>query len=113
MKKAPPAGFKSPAGRTEILTWRTSVNGRVAAKTSADQRAIDKSRHLDPKLARTAPLGRGEYLVSGEHGMYIVTVSRAGYACECPAGTNGRRCWHTASVYRARAAVHSVRAARS
>jgi hypothetical protein len=80
--------------------------------TASQQAAIDKSRRLDPELARVVREGAGRYLVLGEHDWYSVTVSRDGYRCDCPAGRHGEAaCWHRASAYRYRLAGRSLKAA--
>lgn len=71
-----------------------------------DKQTADKiqarSRELDPRLERTMREGCGVYRVAGRTGTYTVTVSEAGFACDCTAGQNGKACWHSGSVYRLR-----------
>jgi hypothetical protein len=83
-----------------------------ATATNPQQTAIDRSRQLDPALARVSRVRAGEYLILGEHDWYTVTVSSAGYACTCPGGQHGRpACWHRASTYRYRLAERSLKPA--
>jgi hypothetical protein len=80
--------------------------------TSPQQRAIDKSRALDPDLGRVSRVRSGEYSVLGETGWWTVRVGASGYTCTCTAGANGRpACWHRASCYRLRLACRALKAA--
>lgn len=79
-------------------------------KLTADE-VQTRSRAKDPVLARTTKVASGVYRVQGEGGVYTVTVSASGYACDCPAGSHGNACWHIASAYRRRLADKMLRAA--
>jgi hypothetical protein len=84
------------------------VTARTA--TTPEQRAIAKSREIDPNLWRVVQTAIGEYSVMGEHSEYTVRVSAAGYSCDCPAGANGRpACWHRASCFRYRLSHRALR----
>lgn len=77
---------------------------------TCEQRAIDKSKELDPNLVRISKVRPGVYSVLGQSGWYEVTVSREGYTCTCTAGANNRpACWHRASAYRLRLACRSLK----
>lgn len=80
-----------------------------ATATSPQQTAIDRSRQLDPDLARIAKLRPGAYQVLGEHDWYEVTVDAAGYRCTCKAGQHREACWHRASAYRMRLACRALK----
>lgn len=75
---------------------------------AAWERALTKSRAVDPLLARVRRVACGSYQVSGEHGVYTVTVNADGYSCTCPAGQNERNCYHEASAWRLRCASRMV-----
>lgn len=83
----------------------------LAEPTSTEQRALNRSRQLDPTLARTTRVRSGVYRVEGETGDYLVTVDRAGYHCQCKGARNGLKCWHAASTFRRRLAERSARLA--
>jgi hypothetical protein len=84
------------------------VTARTA--TTPEQRAILKSREVDPNLWRVVQTAKGEYSVMGEHAEYTVRVSATGYSCDCPAGANGKpACWHRGSCYRYRLSHRALR----
>lgn len=72
-------------------------------------RAQRDSRKWDPRLEKTTRTGAGTYTVIGRTGVYTVTVDVNGFHCNCLAGMNDLTCWHTASVFRLRAAQRSAR----
>lgn len=77
--------------------------------STPEQRAIDKSRAIDPYLIRVGKLRAGEYQVLGQHGWYTVRVDASGYSCDCEGGKHGRQCWHKASCYRMRLACRALK----
>lgn len=81
------------------------------ATDTPEQRAIDRSKAIDPDLGRVSRVASGEYLVLGNHDWRTVRVDASGYRCSCEAGVHGRRCWHVGSVYRMRLACRSIRPA--
>lgn len=77
----------------------------------SQQRAIDKSRRVDPNLEFVRRIGCGSYEVhsNSQDKIHTVSVSATGYACSCD-GARHPACAHRASAYRLRLAERTRRA---